>query len=300
MTAPRSALRSVRSRLARTAGAALAAVPALEPIFIRAGRAMTARSQLLGTLYWAAHEDLVGRLRKSGSCFRQLRVQGIDLALDVTDHTACLLYFHGQEYEPEVAGAIIERLRPGDAFVDVGANVGFFSLLAARLVGPSGVVIAIEPDPTVRPRLEALLAANGVADRIHVETAAAGARSGVAVLHMTEDSVLSTLTPDLAPLRGSFAYDRTVNVRVVSLDDCLARRPDARRRLRVVKIDVEGSEADVLRGAQAVLTTPPRPTVICETTTDSSADRLLHDLGYRPVTRAVARGHVNTMVYEPA
>lgn len=299
MTPLRPLFRTLRSVVARAAGAALALAPAFEPGFVAVGRAVTARSHLGGTLYWAIHQDLVRRLRSTGRCLRRVRFRGFDLMLDVTDHSAYLWYFHGQEYEPSVTGAIIERLKPGDAFVDIGANVGFFSVIAATLVGPSGHVVAFEPDPTALPRLRALLKANALDERVHVVAGAAGASNGRATLHMTADSVLSTLDPAQAPLGGEYAFTRSVDVDVYSLDDWIQARGDFRSRLRVVKIDVEGTEADVLRGATTVLSTDPRPLVICETTQGSAADHLMSRLGYRAATIAEQRGDTSTVIYEP-
>lgn len=128
-------LRAVRRVAASAIGAALAGVPSLEPVFIRTGRWVRGRSRVLGTLYWFAQDHLLHRLRGSGRQFRALSVAGTVVLLDITDGTARLHYFYDEPYEPELARAIHDALRPGDVFLDVGANIGFFSALAARLVG---------------------------------------------------------------------------------------------------------------------------------------------------------------------
>src|SRR5262249_52484605 len=76
--------------------------------------------------------------------------QGLWLHLDPrTGRT----YFEGGG-EPEVQAALTEQLRPGMTFYDVGANIGFFSLLAARILGENGRVIAFEADPEIAVRLQ--------------------------------------------------------------------------------------------------------------------------------------------------
>jgi hypothetical protein len=73
----------------------------------------------------------------------------------VLDHFA-----GGRFYEPEIAEILIRALQPGDSMLDIGANIGVFSVLAAGLVGPAGRVVAFEPAPENRVRLAANLALN--------------------------------------------------------------------------------------------------------------------------------------------
>ena len=84
-------------------------------------------------------------------------------------------------YEPEVSATLREVLPPGATFVDIGANIGWFSLLAASLVGPTGRVIAIEPNPRNVALLRQSAKDNGF-DNIDVVTVALGERRGAAAL----------------------------------------------------------------------------------------------------------------------
>ena len=73
-----------------------------------------------------------------------------------------------QQYEPHVTKALRNLLKPGDVFVDVGANIGYFTLLASTLVGPSGNVISFEPNPNNCELLRRSLTQNNVANvRLH-------------------------------------------------------------------------------------------------------------------------------------
>jgi FkbM family methyltransferase len=166
-------------------------------------------------------------------------------------------------------------------FVDVGANAGFFSALAALRVGAEGHVVAFEPHPEARAAMEALLTRNAVAGRVDVIASAVGARIASAVtLHMTSDSVLSTLVPDESPLRSDYSFDRSLDVPLTTLDAWLDRHRDLGPRIAAVKIDVEGFEADVVAGMTAMIAAAPRAIVFCETRPDSDADRRLRAAGF--------------------
>src|SRR3984893_13815829 len=134
----RRTLVALRAWLARCLGAIAFRSPRLERWFVAAGASAPKHSRRLGGLYWFAHLDLVVRLRASGNIYRCLAVGPVSLWLDVTDHTGRLHYFFHQPYEPGLVRYLSERLRPGDVFIDIGAHIGLFSILAAPLTGRSG------------------------------------------------------------------------------------------------------------------------------------------------------------------
>jgi FkbM family methyltransferase len=272
-------LRAIRSAMAGAIGRTVAVSPRLEPAFIATGRALGRMSRLLGTVYWFAEDDLVYRLRSSGRRFRRLRVAGVDMFVDVTDGSARLHYFHGEPYEPELAALVCERLRPGDVFIDVGANVGFFSTLAAHRLGPSGRVFAFEPHPEARTILHAAIAANGCESIVEVTGAAVGSTGGHTPLFLSVDSVLSTTDPARAPAH-SYAFPRSIDVPRCTLDDWFAGHRDLAARIALVKIDVEGTEADVVEGMREMSAACPGAAIALETSPDSPADRVLHAAGY--------------------
>src|SRR5262249_5210187 len=165
MAGGRASLTKTRGILAGIIAAAVDRVPALEPAFIRAGHAVQGRYPL-ASLYYHAHTALTARLRASGRRYRRLTIDGVSADLDITDHSARLLYFQSVPYEPEVTRRLIAALGPGDVFVDVGANAGFFSTLAAVRVGPAGRIVAFEPHPEARAAMQALLSRNAMAVRV--------------------------------------------------------------------------------------------------------------------------------------
>lgn len=234
----------------------------------------------MGTVYWFSQDDLLRRLGASNRRFRRVLVAGTEVAVDVTDATGRLHYFYGEPYEPELTRAVVACLHPGDVFIDVGANIGFFSVLAAARVGPSGRVIAFEPHPGARAIFQQALGANGFADIVDVIPEAVGAAGAAARLFVTFDSVLSTVDPARAPLRDEYSFSTTVDVAMTSLDAWLAARPALHARLRAIKIDVEGTEEDVVLGLRNTLEARPPAHIFCETLADGPADRFLRSHGY--------------------
>ncbi len=160
-------------------------------------------------------------------------------------------------YEPDFFQALRKHIRSGDACVDVGGNLGYYSLLMARLTGPKGRVVTFEPVAENLAVLRENIEINKFKN-IKVVDSALGERAGVLKL-IRSGSETFTATPST---RG-YAVEgehMEVEVRVDTLDSYLDReflRPN------VIKIDVEGAELDVLRGATETLRTA-RPTLLLE------------------------------------
>lgn len=180
--------------------------------------------------------------------------------VDVTlgnDNSLCL-YVCGS-FEPNEFAFLYKFLKPGMVFVDVGANDGYYSLFAARRIGPSGQVIAFEPSTRERINLRRNLKRNGF-NNVQVLASALGAAAGDADLHLAHGvhSGHNTL--------GKFAHDDVVGaslerVDVVTLDQVAAEM--RLQKIDFVKIDVEGAEASVVAGARNVLASM-RPVMLLE------------------------------------
>jgi FkbM family methyltransferase len=181
--------------------------------------------------------------------------------------------------EPAVQEELVRVLQPGSVLYDVGANVGFLALIAARLVGPSGHVYAFEPIPANARAIERNAALNGLANITVLELALSD-RGGEAVLRIPSINQGAHLA-DLVPAQGS--EDELV-VRIAALDELAAHQP--LRPPDLVKLDVEGAELLVLAGMRQILETH-RPMLICELhSTRAAIEELLPQLGYR-LTRIV-------------
>ncbi len=157
--------------------------------------------------------------------------------------------------EDRTASLFLQLVSPGHVVIDVGANVGFYSLTAASLVGPAGRVVAFEPGPKTASRLRENAALNGFANLVVVE-AAVSDKPGVLRLHLGEDSEGNSLFDP-----GQEATD-SVEVSVLTLDAYAEAEGIAR--VDLLKIDAEGAEVGIIRGARRVLTGPDAPPVIVE------------------------------------
>lgn len=149
-------------------------------------------------------------------------------------------------------------LRPGMTVLDIGAHHGYYTLLASMLVGSQGRVIAFEPSPRERIRLERHIRLNNCAN-VRVEQIAVGASPGRAELFLVEgvEDYCNSLRPPAVN-----AETRRVSVEVVTLDEFLSST--GLTEVHFVKLDVEGAELDVLRGASNLLRQPLRPVFMVE------------------------------------
>ncbi|MEX0834342.1 MAG: FkbM family methyltransferase [Actinomycetota bacterium] len=145
-----------------------------------------------------------------------------------------VIYF-GDLYDPDEMKFIIDYLRPGDGFIDGGANIGTYSLLAASLVGPGGRVEAFEPHPVAAARLRENAALNDL-DFVQVNEVALGEVAGIVGFTGSMDTANRVLT-------GAEWPTTRVDVPVATLDEWLDDAPFA-----MAKFDLEGSELAALRG----------------------------------------------------
>ncbi|WP_109156055.1 MULTISPECIES: FkbM family methyltransferase [unclassified Azospirillum] len=148
--------------------------------------------------------------------------------------------------EPPVQQCLADCLKSGDVFLDIGANIGFFSIIAARLVGIRGRVVAVEPVLANVSCIQENARVNGLGN-VTVLPVAAGACNGTGTLHLTAHSGGATLSSDDLP---PDVTDKT-EVPVLSIDGLI----DSGRIAvpAMVKIDVEGTELAVLDGMRRTL-----------------------------------------------
>ncbi|MGC2153334.1 MAG: FkbM family methyltransferase [Terriglobales bacterium] len=184
-------------------------------------------------------------------------------------------YLHG-EAEQAVQNTLAERLRPGMIFYDLGANLGLFTLLAARLVTTTGKVFSFEPDPKNAADLRRNIQRNGFSNVTVVESGVWSTSGNSSFVAANADS------PDHGV--GKFVEraptDSGTLISCVSLDDFIqtAPPPDA------IKCDIEGAEVEALRGAAKLLQSPSRPWIIMEMHSpalDQAARATLSSCGYQ-------------------
>lgn len=144
-------------------------------------------------------------------------------------------------WEPNLTHWIKRRLRPGDTFIDVGSNIGYYTLLAATLAGPRGQAIAIEPSPAFCGQLAGTARACGLG-QVRVIQAGVSDAAGPVAFYQPEPGNLghTTAVPPRIPARPAFAADAAPLPALLRPGDLAAAR--------VIKIDVEGAEAAAVTG----------------------------------------------------
>lgn len=158
--------------------------------------------------------------------------------------------FH--DYEPVTRKTLLDALRPGMAVADIGAHIGFYTLLAAKRVGPQGKVYAVEPSEDNLGFLRENLELNGLLN-VEVHPVAVGAKREVRTFHLTGSS----------DSHGFYSHPLTetveeISVQAVPIDEIVAGE------VGLMKIDVEGAELEALEGMRRTLTENPRLTLCIE------------------------------------
>jgi len=250
------ALVAPRERLLPALGARAGAYPRVAAFLVSAPRRLPG-ARLRAAAYRNVSRPFLRRMRAR----LIVRVNGAgQMCVDTADVTGRTIAVTGA-WEPHVTEVFSRLLSPGDVCIDVGAHVGYYTLLASKLVGPRGHVYAMEPASATYAELRRNLELNEVSN-VTALNLAAGAADGRGILYdappgnagrasMQEPANVS----DNLPARSS-------EVDVLRVASVVA--PEHHSRLTLVKIDVEGFEFDVLRGLEPLLDAGARAAVLME------------------------------------
>jgi FkbM family methyltransferase len=155
-----------------------------------------------------------------------------------------------QTHEPLTSEIFRLLLKAGDRVIDVGANIGYFTMLAASVVGKSGRVYAFEPGIEAYSDLRENIATNGFTN-IDALNMAAGSKRGQTVFYTSRENTTNSLIRD-------DRHTEATHVQVDTLDRLIASP------VNLIKIDVENNELDVLRGAYHLIKGSPDIAVVLE------------------------------------
>jgi FkbM family methyltransferase len=192
-----------------------------------------------------AHSKLFRRVAKPESALAYCRGPGGAMLVPLNDFVGRCIYFTG-DYDRKISWLCRQTVRRGDVVLDIGANMGVVTLLLARCVGPSGIVHAFEPNPRMGELLTQSASMNGFMN-IKLHRIALGSRSGSLELNIPRDNAGE----------GSFIYHKKrsqcdmIKVPVRRLSEVISEQGITN--VRLIKIDVEGFESEVLLGATEIL-----------------------------------------------
>jgi FkbM family methyltransferase len=217
--------------------------------------------------------------------------------LECPFHTSLARALYMGRMENAEVAFVRQALEPGDVFLDVGANCGLFTVVAARCVGPTGHVFAFEPSPRESRFLRRNIDANRLTN-VSVVERAVGDVSGVRKLAISRDGGLNSFAVTSHPEQR---VEEWIDVSVTTLDEFVQGQGIESGRIALIKIDVEGAEHLVLAGARELLgraagPTGPvsphasSPTILCEFSDWTSV--AFHSSGNELWHRFAALGYV--------
>lgn len=212
------------------------------------GVRISAANRLRERLGWerAPHSDLMRQLRRMFGNYIETQACGRPFIVDLRDTVIGPAILYYKVWEPEKTELFARLLRTGDRIVDVGANIGYFSVLFAAAVGPTGKVVAIEPDRDNCKLLAANLRINGLAGIVQIVRAAAGASEGE---HFIEVKAGVANRGDHRTFSSGEPNGKRVRIPMVTVDDCTSGWAS----VRLIKMDIQGFEYFALQGMRQTL-----------------------------------------------
>lgn len=194
---------------------------------------------------------VLGLFKKNAPYAKQILGQrlSIDPYRSIVDLRLCVCGI----YEPDVAEYFISRLLPEMTVIDIGANIGYFTLLAADLVGPTGKVVCYEPNPTTFDQLQRNIALNPYTNIVSVQSALSDV-AGKGRISVRRDSALNTF--------ALTATEPGIDVQMETLDDSL--RNLSIRKCDLVKMDIEGAEFLAVQGMEDTIARNPNIEFVIE------------------------------------
>jgi FkbM family methyltransferase len=193
------------------------------------------------------------------------------------------IYFERDSYEPTTTRFVMEHLKQGQTFIDIGANYGYFTMLAAALVGESGKVVAFEANPKLQKMVKMSSERNGYQGRIFsADIALSDTNQDKVTFFVSTDpnqTGISTMHPWQGHIKaGNLSSGHTITVKTVRFDDWAQHA--GLNAIHMIKLDVEGAELQVLRGMGESLKRFKPRYIVSETLLDGEVSKYLGSLGY--------------------
>lgn len=200
--------------------------------------------------------EIVSRVFTSHRGIVKGKIGSYQVDLNFSDQVQRQIYFG--LYDIDGINMTKRLLRPGDVFFDIGANVGYYSLIASQLVGATGQVHAFEPIPENILSIQKSISDNSIAN-INLNQVAVADKKSSMDIYIGDDTIGNS---GWASFVKSTRRIHSLKVDVVSIDDYV--RANGIDRVRLVKIDIEGAELDALKGMKNICSDVSAPNMICE------------------------------------
>ncbi|MEB3343708.1 FkbM family methyltransferase [Okeania sp.] len=194
--------------------------------------------------------------------------QEIKLSLDSNKFTQKLMlecFKKGQTYESEIFELLCRFLRTNDCFIDIGAHIGYYSILAAKIVGNKGKVFAFEPELSNYQKILENINLNSL-NNIKLFNMAVGSETKETQIFVNQDNDGGHALWDVGqhPFNYKSLHNQTMqNTQLSKLDNILSQAGDITN-LKMIKIDTEGAELNVIKGAVNTISQYNVPYIICE------------------------------------
>jgi FkbM family methyltransferase len=187
----------------------------------------------------------------------QSLIGGGRMILETNDHLSQQLRCE-ESFEPEVRQEVVRIASRGVNVIDIGANIGYFTVLASKLIGPEKSVYSFEPQARVVTRLSRQIELNALCN-VKVFPIALSDKQGTVSFHVPSEGYEGYGSMHA---NGRFNVMKTIEVATERLDDVLCKLNNPK--IGLVKMDAEGAELLILRGATQLLSSPDRPVLIFE------------------------------------
>ena len=198
--------------------------------------------------------------------------------VNIAENQGIYLYFFGEHNEPLAASLASELLNKGDVSIDIGANMGSYTFVMANRVSSSGKVFAFEPNPTLFTNLRDSVALNQSQNFISIDSRALYSHSGETLKFYISDNHSNSGTSSLIN-HGVFVREENfIIVKTITLTDYFQEKQIANCKL--LKIDVERAEFQVLQGAFELLEKRVMDYIILEQLAGSESQKLLFNVEY--------------------
>lgn len=225
----------------------------MELVMLQALKYLLSRTHLPGR-YIAA--DLVARLYSLRCSQVKGQIGGYTYKFDFSDELQRQMYFG--LYDNDEVRLLTSILQPGDVFIDVGANVGFYTLWASWLVGPEGQVHAFEPIPANLQKINSAIHQNNIRN-VYTNQFAVGDAQGILNLNVDAQNLGNSGWASIVP---SERRPKVVTVQQVTLNHYVEQR--GIETVRTIKLDIEGAEPEAISGMRSLIDRFDAPDILCE------------------------------------